>query len=186
MLSNVREIPADTGPLRELLDSVRGALDPVVLNLDGSAAAVLLDAPRYATLEATARLLAAKGTREAVAEGVADLAAGRCRDWWVVRTEYGRGEPADPAGDGAPQRPVGALELLVSNRTCWDLDLLAPDIAGGCLDALDELAAVGPAAAPVLLGAGLEPCQLLPGTGFGLVIRPPDHGVAPQIVHIAA
>lgn len=180
----MREIPADTGPLRELLESARGG-DPLTLSLDGAAAAVVLDAQHYATLEATARLLAVPGTREAVAEGVADLAAGRCRDWWAVRTEYGRGEPADPGDGGAQPRPVGAVELLVSNRTCWDLDLLAPDVAGSCLDALDELAAVGPVAAPVLLGTGLAPCRLLPGAGFGLVIGPPAAG-APQIAHIAA
>jgi PHD/YefM family antitoxin component YafN of YafNO toxin-antitoxin module len=59
----------------------------------GAVVGVLLGERDLAALQDTLAVLATVGAREAIAEGLADLAAGRADDWAALRADYGRGEP---------------------------------------------------------------------------------------------
>jgi antitoxin YefM len=62
--------------------------DRVTITRHGRTAAVLISADDLAALEETVDLLATPGVSEAIAEGLADLAAGRVADNASLRARY--------------------------------------------------------------------------------------------------
>jgi hypothetical protein len=150
---------------------------------------VLLGERDLAAVEQTLSVLATVGAREAIAEGLSDLAAGRADKWVALRTDYGRGDPDEPP------RSTGEAAVLVSHRARWDLELLPPEAAAGCFDLLDSLAGQGGSTtesaqladlgeASLPLVAGFEGLEVARISGFRLVVRSEDSGM--QVVHVDA
>jgi len=74
--------------LSEYVSDVERTHDRVTITRHGRTAAVLVSADDLAALEETIDLLTRPGAQEAVAEGLADLAAGRTADNAAVRARY--------------------------------------------------------------------------------------------------
>ena len=74
--------------LSEYVSAVERTHDRVTITRHGRTAAVLISADDLAALEETIDLLATLGLSEAIAEGLADLAAGRIADNAAQRAPY--------------------------------------------------------------------------------------------------
>jgi antitoxin YefM len=74
--------------LSEYVSDVERTHDRVTITRHGRTAAVLISADDLAALEETVDLLATPGAAEAIAEGLADLAAGRIADNAGLRARY--------------------------------------------------------------------------------------------------
>jgi antitoxin YefM len=74
--------------LSEYVSEVERTHDRVTITRHGRTAAVLISADDLAALEETVDLLATPGVSEAIAEGLADLAAGRVADNADLRARY--------------------------------------------------------------------------------------------------
>jgi antitoxin YefM len=74
--------------LSEYVSEVERTHDRVTITRHGRTAAVLISADDLAALEETVDLLATPGVSEAIAEGLADLAAGRVADNASLRARY--------------------------------------------------------------------------------------------------
>jgi len=74
--------------LSEYVSEVERTHDRVTITRHGRTAAVLISADDLAALEETVDLLATPGASEAIAEGLADLAAGRVADNATLRARY--------------------------------------------------------------------------------------------------
>ena len=74
--------------LSEYVSEVERTHDRVTITRHGRTAAVLISADDLAALEETVDLLATPGASEAIAEGLADLAAGRVADNAALRARY--------------------------------------------------------------------------------------------------
>ena len=68
--------------------SVKRTHDRVLITRHARPAAVLISPDDLATLEETVDILATPGTPEAIAEGLADLAAGRMADNEALRARF--------------------------------------------------------------------------------------------------
>lgn len=75
--------------LSEYVSAVERTHDRVTITRHGRTAAVLVSADDLAALEETVDILATPGTPAAIAEGLADLAAGRVADTAALRARYG-------------------------------------------------------------------------------------------------
>ena len=75
--------------LSAYVSGVERTHDRVTITRNGYVAAVLVSAVDLAALEETVSILAAPGTTEAVAEGLADLDTGRVADNDALRTRFG-------------------------------------------------------------------------------------------------
>ena len=74
--------------LSEYVSEVERTHDRVTITRHGRTAAVLISADDLAALEETVDLLTTRGLSEAIAEGLADLAAGRIADNAAIRARY--------------------------------------------------------------------------------------------------
>jgi antitoxin YefM len=74
--------------LSEYVSAVERTHDRVTITRHGRTAAVLISADDLAALEETIDLLATPGLSEAIAEGLADIAAGRIADNAAQRARY--------------------------------------------------------------------------------------------------
>jgi antitoxin YefM len=74
--------------LSEYVSEVERTHDRVTITRHGRTAAILISADDLAALEETVDLLTTPGASEAIAEGLADLAAGRVADNADLRTRY--------------------------------------------------------------------------------------------------
>ena len=74
--------------LSEYVSDVERTHDRVTITRHGRTAAVLISADDLAALEETVDLLATPGTADAIADGLADLAAGRIADNAALRSRY--------------------------------------------------------------------------------------------------
>jgi antitoxin YefM len=74
--------------LSEYVSEVERTHDRVTITRHGRTAAILISADDLAALEETVDLLATPGASEAIAEGLADLAAGRVADNAALRARY--------------------------------------------------------------------------------------------------
>ncbi|MGH3907260.1 MAG: type II toxin-antitoxin system Phd/YefM family antitoxin [Pseudonocardiaceae bacterium] len=77
--------------LSEYVTEVERTHDRVTITRHGRTAAVLISADDLAALEETLDILATPGTTEAIAEGLADLAAGRVADNEALRARFTAG-----------------------------------------------------------------------------------------------
>jgi prevent-host-death family protein len=75
--------------LSEYVSEVERTHDRVTITRHGRTAGVLISADDLAALEETVDLLATPGASEAIAEGLADLAAGRVADNAALRARHG-------------------------------------------------------------------------------------------------
>jgi antitoxin YefM len=195
----VKEVDSEAADLAVLLAEVSGDHTRIGLRSGGVLAGVLLDPAELVAIETTLSLYATVGAREAIVEGLADLAAGRADDWLSLRSDYGRGAADDsatdcgPADAGVADRPAGVPVVSVSHRARWDLELLPPPIAASCFDLLDALATSDGAAGEGLPGpTGLSGRSLVAGlrelqvvlAGFRLVYRFDDPKSTMQVAHI--
>lgn len=76
--------------LSEYVAGVERTHDRIVITRHGRPSAVLISPDDLAALEETVDLLTTPGAQEAIAEGLADLAAGRVADNEALRTRYAR------------------------------------------------------------------------------------------------
>jgi PHD/YefM family antitoxin component YafN of YafNO toxin-antitoxin module len=169
----VIQIAADrTGQLADLLAA--GLADgPVEVTLDGAPVAVVLSPGEFGAMQETQQFLATNGALACVAEGLADLAAGRADDWVKLREDYARAE-LDASATSAT--------TLVSHRARWDLDLLPPPVAEHCFALLDSASQAG---APFLgrrLTAGFPELNLAVADGYRMVLRITADGI--EVIHI--
>lgn len=74
--------------LSEYVSDVERTHDRVTITRHGRTAAVLISADDLAALEETVDILATPGATEAIAEGLADLAAGRTADNEALRGRF--------------------------------------------------------------------------------------------------
>jgi antitoxin YefM len=74
--------------LSEYVSEVERTHDRVTITRHGRTAAILISADDLAALEETVDLLTTPGVSEAIAEGLADLAAGRVADNADLRARY--------------------------------------------------------------------------------------------------
>lgn len=74
--------------LSEYVSGVERTHDRVTITRHGHAAAVLVSADDLAALEETVNILATAGASEAIAEGLADLEAGRVADNDELRARF--------------------------------------------------------------------------------------------------
>jgi prevent-host-death family protein len=74
--------------LSEYVTGVERTHDRVVITRHGQPAAVLISPDDLAALEETVDVLTTPGAREAIAEGLADLAAGRVVDNDALRARF--------------------------------------------------------------------------------------------------
>lgn len=74
--------------LSEYIASVERTHDRVMITRHGRPAAVLISPEDLAALEETIDVLTTSGAREAIAEGLADLAAGRVADNEALRVRF--------------------------------------------------------------------------------------------------
>jgi prevent-host-death family protein len=74
--------------LSEYVSEVERTHDRVTITRHGRTAAVLISSDDLAELEETVDILAQPGTAEAIAEGLADLAAGRVADNAALLARY--------------------------------------------------------------------------------------------------
>ena len=74
--------------LSEYVSDVERTHDRVTITRHGRTAAVLISADDLAALEETVDLLATPGTADAIADGLADLAAGRIADNAALLARY--------------------------------------------------------------------------------------------------
>ncbi len=77
--------------LSEYLSDVERTHDRVTITRHGRTAAVLISADDLAALEETVDILTTPGAHEAIAEGLADLSAGRIADNAALRARYTSG-----------------------------------------------------------------------------------------------
>ena len=75
--------------LSEFVSDVERTHERVAITRHGHTAAVLISPDDLAALEETVDLLATPGAIDAIAEGLADLTAGRVADNDVLRTRFG-------------------------------------------------------------------------------------------------
>lgn len=76
--------------LSEYVAGVERTHDRIVITRHGRPSAVLISPDDLAALEETVDLLTTPGAQEAIAEGLADLAAGRVADNEALRHRYAR------------------------------------------------------------------------------------------------
>jgi antitoxin YefM len=74
--------------LSEYIAGVERTHDRVMITRHGRPAAVLISPDDLAALEETVDILTAPGAQEAIAEGLADLAAGRVADNEALRARF--------------------------------------------------------------------------------------------------
>jgi len=74
--------------LSEYIAGVERTHDRVMITRHGRPAAVLISPDDLAALEETVDILTAPGAREAIAEGLADLAAGHVADNEALRARF--------------------------------------------------------------------------------------------------
>jgi antitoxin YefM len=74
--------------LSEYIAGVERTHDRVMITRHGRPAAVLVSPDDLAALEETVDILTMSGAREAIAEGLADLAAGRVADNEALRARF--------------------------------------------------------------------------------------------------
>jgi prevent-host-death family protein len=74
--------------LSEFVAQVGRTHDRVLMTRHGHPAAVLISPEELAALEETVDILTTKGAREAIAEGLDDLAAGRIADDDALRARF--------------------------------------------------------------------------------------------------
>lgn len=74
--------------LSEYVSGVERTHDRVTITRHGHIAAVLISADDLAALEETVSILATPGAPEAIAEGLADLGAGRVADNKTLRARF--------------------------------------------------------------------------------------------------
>lgn len=86
----MRTVPlgAAKNRLSELVSDVERTHDRLAITRHGRAAAVLISADDLAALEETVSILATPGATEAIAEGLADLTAGRVADNAALRARF--------------------------------------------------------------------------------------------------
>ena len=77
--------------LSEYVTSVERTHDRVVITRHGRPTAILIAPDDLAALEETVDILATPGAPEAIAEGLADLQAGRVADNDALRARFNRG-----------------------------------------------------------------------------------------------
>ena len=77
--------------LSEYVTSVERTHDRVVITRHGRPTAILIAPDDLAALEETVDILATPGAPEAIAEGLADLEAGRVADIDALRARFNRG-----------------------------------------------------------------------------------------------
>lgn len=160
---------AETGQLAAVLAGGLGPGDRVrIVAQDGTVAMVLAPGD-LDSLESTQLLLAKNGALAAIAEGLADLAAGRSQDWLTLRTEFGR--------PGDEQAGLGASTALVSDRARWDLELLRSPIAELCFDQLDALISSPGGGLPIGLpmAAPFDELRISVTEDYRMVLRSAEH-----------
>ncbi|MGC8513899.1 MAG: type II toxin-antitoxin system Phd/YefM family antitoxin [Acidimicrobiales bacterium] len=74
--------------LAEYIAGVERTHDRVIITRHGRPAAVLVSPDDLAALEETVDILTTSGARDAIAEGLADLAAGRVADNEALRARF--------------------------------------------------------------------------------------------------
>ncbi|MCW2529638.1 MAG: hypothetical protein JWM76_4498 [Pseudonocardiales bacterium] len=160
--------------MRELLAGGLASGQRIELTSGSAPVAVVVSTDELAAMENTQQLLATNGALAAVAEGLADLAAGRADNWTQLRTDYGRGDPDNVTDPSSP--------ATVSHRARWDLELLPPPVAQHCFDLLDGLVGGDSLALGRPLTAGFPELNLAVSDGYRMVLRPVAHAV--EVVHI--